>query len=261
MFVVLRYFKALKDNRSLILAFASGDLKNRYRNSVLGFFWSILEPLLLLTVLYVVFSSLLKPGIPNFAIYLLLGLIVWNFISKSTTMGLNSISNKGTIITNVYFQRAIPALSSNITGLFMLSLEFIIFAAFFIAFNATVYPTMVFLPYLVFLIFMISLGLSLPLSVLSVLYKDVQFIWNIVLSVGFFVHPIIYNTGILPNGIRETFGFIPTVRIFNMIHDSVLSGKTPSVIDFVYVTACAFTILSLGYLVYRMFEPKVAEEI
>jgi lipopolysaccharide transport system permease protein len=261
MFVVLRYFKALKDSRSLILTFATGELKNRYRNSVLGFFWSILEPLLLLTVLYFVFSTILKPGIPNFVIYLLLGLIVWNFISKSTTMGLSSISNKSAILSNVYFQRAIPALSSNITGLFMLGLEFIIFTIFFIAFGVSVTPTILFLPYIVFLIFIISLGLSLPLSVLNVLYRDVQFIWNIILSAGFFIHPIIYNVTILPSGVREKLEFIPTVRLFNMMHDTVLFGKIPSAVDFVYVTVWAFAILGLGYVIYRIFEPRIAEEI
>ena len=247
MFVVSRYFKALKDNRSLILAFATGELKNRYRNSALGFFWSILEPLLLLSVLYVVFTSLLKPGIPNFAIYLLLGLIVWNFIAKSTTSAVFSISSKGTLVSNVYFQRAIPALSSNITGLMMLALEFIIFGFFLIGFGVVPSQTILFLPYLIFLIFMISLGLSLPLSVLNVLYKDVQFIWNVILTAGFFIHPIIYSVTMLTDDFREKIMFIPTVRLFDMMHNVVLFGKLPTMFDFAYVTASAFIILGIGY--------------
>ena len=105
---ILGYFQALKENKSLIMTFALGDLKNRYRNSVFGFFWSILEPLILLSVLYFVFSSLFKPGIENFAIYLLLGLIMWNFISKSTSMALQSITSRAGVLSSVYFQRAIP---------------------------------------------------------------------------------------------------------------------------------------------------------
>jgi len=261
MFDILRYFKALKENRSLIMAFAMGDLKNRYRNSVLGFLWSVLEPLLLLSVLYVVFTSLLKPATPNFAVYLLLGLIIWQFFTKSTGMGLTSISSKGRLLSNVYFQRAIPALSSNITALIMLGLEFIIFAFFLIGFQTIPTEKILFLPYLIFLMFLISLGLSLPLSVLNFLYKDVQFIWNVILTAGFFIHPIIYNIDMLSVEVREKFLFIPTVRLFDMIHSSVIFGKSPSVYDFVYVTIFAFVILAIGYAVYRIFEPRVAEEI
>lgn len=259
MLAPIRYLKALKENRSLIMTFALGELKNRYRNSVLGFFWSILEPLLLLTVLYFVFSSVLKSGIPNFPLYLFLGLIVWNFISKGTTMGLSSISNKTNIITNVYFQRAIAPLSANITALIMLGLEFVIFGIFLAFYGVVPSTTILFLPYLIFLVFVITLGISLPLSVISVLYKDMQFIWNVVLTAGFFVHPIIYNTNMLPTSLHEKLDFIPTVRIIEMMHNTVLYGKIPTFYDFAYVTITAIAILGLGYAIYRKFEPRIVE--
>lgn len=261
MFVVARYFKALKDNRSLILTFAMGELKNRYRNSVLGFFWSILEPLLLLSILYFVFTAVLKSAIPDFAVYLLLGLIMWNFVSKSTTMGLNSLTGKSSIISQIYFQRAIPALSSNITGLMMLGLEFVIFSFFLIGFGVTPSIDIVYLPYLVFLTFVITLGLSLPLSVINVYYKDMQFIWNILLTAGFFVHPIIYSSGMLSIDIKQKLALLPTVRIFDMIHQSVIFKQAPSLTDIYYVTIMAFVILFTGYAIYRKLEPRVGEEI
>lgn len=243
------------------MTFAINELKNKYRSSVLGFFWSLLEPLILLSVLYVIFTSILRPEIPNFTIYLLLGLIFWHFISRSTTMGLNSISSKGRLLANVYFQRAIPALSSNITGLITLGLELIIFAFFLIGFGVVPSQTILFLPYLIFLTFIISLGLSLPLSVLNVLYKDVQFIWNVILTAGFFMHPIFYSIDMLSEDIREKLVFLPTVRLFDMIHNSVIFGKVPAMSDFVYVTVFAFVILAIGYIIYRIYEPRIAEEI
>lgn len=261
MFIVLRYIKALRDNKSLIMEFALGELKNRYRNSILGFLWSILEPLLLLTILYFVFSSLLKPTIPNFVVYLLLGLIMWNFLSKSTTMGLNSLTNKASLISHIYFQRAIPALSSNITGLIMLGLELVIFSFFLVGFGVVPGTTIIFFPYLVFLLFLISLGISLPLSVLNVLYKDTQFIWTVLLSAGFFAHPIIYNSSILSPDVHEKLSLFPTVRLFEMIHDTVIFNKVPNDYDFIYVTIMAFITLGIGYLIYRIFEPRIAEEI
>jgi len=259
--VLLRYFRALQENRSLIMIFALGDLKNRYRNSVLGFFWSILEPLIFLSVLYLIFSSIFKPDIPNFAIYLLLGLIMWNFISKSTSMGLQSISSRRHILSNIYFQRAIPALSSNITGLMVLALEFIIFALFLIAFGEIPGYTIILLPFFIFLTFVITLGISLSLSVLNIFYKDIQFIWNIVLGAGFFLHPIIYTPEMLPENVREIVSLVPTVKIFNMIHQVVLFNQFPSIIEIGYITIISFSILFIGYIIYRIFERKLGEEL
>jgi lipopolysaccharide transport system permease protein len=186
---------------------------------------------------------------------------MWNFIAKSTTMGLHSISSKGTLLSNIYFQRAIPAISSNLTGLFMLALEFIIFAIFLSVLGMMPSASIIFLPYLVFLVFVISLGLSLPLSVLNVLYKDVQFIWNIIITAGFFAHPIIYTIDMLPAGIREKLSLIPTVKLFDMMHKTTNFGVIPSAWDFLYVSVSAFTILIIGYFIYRIFESRIAEEI
>src|SRR3989338_1893628 len=259
--VILRYLQALRENRSLIMVFALGDLKNRYRNSVLGFFWSILEPLVLLSVLYFVFSSVFKPDIQNFAIYLLFGLIMWNFIAKSTSMALQSISSRTHILSNVYFQRAIPALSSNLTGLMLLSLEFIIFAMFLIVFNQIPGNTIILLPFFVFLTFVITLGISLPLSVLNIFYKDIQFIWNIIIGAGFFLHPIIYINKMLPDDVNNILSFIPTVKIFNMIHQVVLFNEFPPITDILVITGVSFAILFIGYGIYRIFERKMGEEL
>jgi lipopolysaccharide transport system permease protein len=259
--VFLRYFHALKENQALIMIFALGDLKNRYRNSVLGFFWNILEPLILLSVLYFIFSSIFKPDIPNFAIYLLLGLIMWNFISKSTLMGLQSISSRSHILSNIYFQRAIPALSSNITGLMLLGFEFIVFTLFLIVFGEIPGNTIILLPVFIFLTFIITLGISLPLSVLNIFYKDIQFIWTIILGAGFFLHPIIYTTDMLPENIREIVLLVPTVKIFNMIHEVVLYNQFPPIIEIIYITIIAFSILFVGYIVYRIFERRLGEEL
>ena len=243
------------------MTFAMGELKNKYKNSVLGFFWSILEPLILLTILYLVFSSILKPDIPNFAIYLLLGLIMWNFIRNSTSVSLESLTGKESILSNIYFMRAIPALSSNISASITLGLEFIVFSFFLIAFGIIPSGTILFLPYFVFLIFLINLGLSFALSVLNIFYKDIKFIWNVVITAGFFIHPIIYTREMLSEEIQEIFYLLPTVRLFDMIHQTVLFDKIPDFSDFVYVTLLSFVILGLGYLIYRKFEPRITEEI
>ena len=88
-----------------------------------------------------------------------------------------------------------------------------------------------------------------------------KFIWNVVITAGFFIHPIIYTKEMLPENIRELFSIIPTVTTFDMIHKSVLFGEIPPATDFIYVIIFSLGILGVGYLVYRKLEPRMAEEL
>ena len=109
--------------KGILFNFAVSDLKIRYRNSILGVLWSFVEPLLLLTVLFVVFSTMFKFEIPNFPIYLLLGIVCYRFFQNGTTLALNSLTNRSTTITQIYFPRSIPGLSAGITAGIMLIFE------------------------------------------------------------------------------------------------------------------------------------------
>ena len=121
--------------RSILFNFAVSDLKVRYRNSILGVLWSVIEPLLMLGVLYFVFSTMFKFDIPNFPIYLLLGIIVYNCFKNATTFALSSLSNRSALITQIYFPRSIPGISSAITSAIMLAIEVGILVVFMIAFD------------------------------------------------------------------------------------------------------------------------------
>ena len=116
--------------KGIIFNFAQSDLKIRYRNSVLGIFWSLIEPLLMLGVLFVVFSTMFKFEIPNFPIYLLVGIVCYNFFKNGTVFALNSLSNRSTLMTQIYLPRSIPAISSGITAAIMLILELVVLAIF-----------------------------------------------------------------------------------------------------------------------------------
>ncbi len=247
--------------RSLIRTFAINDLKIRYRNSVLGFFWSVLEPLLMLSVLYIVFTNVIKSDIPYYPLYLLLGLIMWNMLTRGTGMGLTSIIGRGNIITKIYFPREIPAISSCITSFIMMMFEFVVFTAFLAAFQFVPPLSIAFLPPLLIIEFVLVLGLSLPLSVLNVYFRDVQYIWAVILQGGFFLMPIIYRLNIFPERLQVLLSVIPTTRILDMAHSVTLYNILPPVTDWAYITATSFGILALGYLIFRRFEARVGEEL
>jgi len=120
----------LWEYRCLVKRLAISDFKIRYKNSILGFFWSLLEPLLLLLVLYIVFAYAFPSTQENYHLFLLIGIVLWDFFTKGTSMGLNSIIGKPGMIRQVYIPREVLIFSSSLTALMMAVLELGVFFIF-----------------------------------------------------------------------------------------------------------------------------------
>ena len=248
-------------SRGILFNFAISDLKVRYRNSVLGVLWSVIEPLLMLGVLYFVFSTMFKFDIPNFPIYLLLGIIIYNCFKNGTTFALSSLTNRSALITQIYFPRSIPAISSAITASIMLAIEVGILLIFMIGFQFVPPITILLLPLILGLQFLFVVGVCLPLSVLNVKFKDTEFIWNVVLSAGFFLTPIFYQFDMLPEFVQNILQFSPMVQILTMAHHVVLYGMLPSINSILYAVCSISVITIIGYLIFRKFQAQMVEEM
>lgn len=231
----MQYAQSIWSRRSLIRTFALNDLKKRYRNSALGFLWSILEPLLLLSVLVIVFTNLFKPNaIPHFPLYILLNLTLWQFFTRGTNMGVSSILNRTRVVSKIYFPREILPISSTITSFLMLLFEFLIFLAFVLAFKFVPPLTIGLLPLPVALEFMLVLGISLALSALNVYYRDIQYIWGVVSYAGFFLSPVFYNLSMFPAGIQSLILLNPMAQILEIAHNATLYGTLPTLANLSY---------------------------
>tara|TARA_B100001179_G_scaffold24669_1_gene15194 strand:- start:1707 stop:2483 length:777 start_codon:yes stop_codon:yes gene_type:complete len=247
--------------KGIIFNFAKSDLKIRYRNSVLGIFWSLIEPLLMLGVLFVVFSTMFKFEIPNFPIYLLVGIVCYNFFKNGTVFALNSLSNRSTLMTQIYFPRSIPAISAGITASIMLILELVVLAIFIVIFQFVPTTTILFFPLVLGLLFLLVLGVALPLSVLNVKFKDTEFIWQIVVHAGFFLTPIFYQFDMMPVQVQNILQFSPMVQIVTMAHHVVLYGTLPSINTVLYAVGSISAITAIGYLIFRKYQSKIVEEV
>ena len=247
--------------KGILFNFAITDLKIRYRNSILGVLWSLVEPLLLLGVLFVVFSTMFRFEIPNFPIYLLLGIICWNFFKNGTTFALNSLTNRSSLITQIYFPRAIPGLSAGITASIMIIFELVVLGIFMIAFGFSPPSTVILLIPILALQLLLILGVSLPLSVLNVKYKDTEFIWSVVVHAGFFLTPIFYQFDMMPDYVQNVLQYSPMVQIVTMAHHVVLYGTLPSINSVLYAVGSISTITVIGYMIFRKFQAKVVEEM
>ena len=247
--------------RELILQLAWSDFKLRYKNSALGFFWSLLEPLLMLLVLYVVFTNLMRIQVEHYQLFLLLGIVLWNFFDRGTSMSIFGIIGKPSLVQKVYFPRDILVISTCLTALMMTALEFVVFVIYMAAFRVMPPLTIAYFPVIFIFEFLIILGLSLALSALNVYFRDVQFIWRLIVQVGFFATPILYPITIFPEDVHWIVMLNPMARIITMLRDCVLYNISPAPSSVLYVALSAITLLVVGYLFFDHLEPGFAEAI
>ncbi len=249
------------DYRHLIKIIAISDFKLRYKNSVLGFLWSLIEPLLMLTVLYIVFTSFMRVNIEHYQLFLLMGIISWNMLSRGTTMSLNSILGKPSLVKKVYFPREVLVISSCITALLMTLLEFMVFGIFMLVFPVVPGITIVYFPAILFIEFLLVLGLSFALSALNVYYRDIQYIWAVILQAGFFAAPIIYPVSIIPEKYLWIIKLNPMTHIIDMLRGSAIYSTSPDAGDAVFIIAASLGIFAAGYFIFLRLESRFAEEM
>jgi len=251
----------LWDYRHLTLKLAMSEFKLRYKNSVLGFFWSMLEPLMMLIVLYVVFTNLMRVNVEHYQLFLLMGIVSWNLVSRGTSMSLNSILGKPSLVQKVYFPREVLVISSCITALLMSLLEFVVFAVFMIFFKVMPSITIIYFPMVLAVEFFMILGISFGLAALNVYFRDVQYIWAVVLQAGFFAAPIIYPISIIPENYVWVIMLNPMTRIIDMLRGSVIYSTIPAFGDVTYIIVTTLLLLIVGYAIFVKFEPGFAEEM
>jgi ABC-2 type transport system permease protein len=192
----MRLFRRIfsKQNRALLAELVRTDFKLRYQGSFLGYAWSLLRPLFMFAILYIVFVRVfpLGKGIPHYPVYLFMGIMLWNFFTEMTQQSLSSIVGRGDLIRKIRIPRWVIVFSSSISALINLGLNLIVLVAFMVLNHVDIMRSMVLLPLLLFEVYLLALGLSLFLSALYVKFRDVSYIWDVVLQAGFYLTPILY---------------------------------------------------------------------
>ena len=190
-----------KQNRVLLSELVRTDFKLRYQGSVLGYAWSLLRPLLLFVILYLVFVKFLKlgTGIPHFPVYLLLGIVMWNFFNEMTVQSLGSIVGRGDLIRKIRIPRWIIVLSSSISALINLFLNLLVIIVFMFINHVDLLRTTLWLPLILVEVYLLALGMSLLLSAAFVKFRDINYIWEVILQAGFYLTPILYPLSRITN--------------------------------------------------------------
>jgi len=190
-----------KQNKALLSELVRTDFKLRYQGSVLGYAWSLLRPLFMFAILYLVFAIVFKLGdaIPNYPIYLLLGIVLWGFFTEMTQQSLGAIVGRGDLIRKIRIPRWMIIVSASVSALINLGLNLLVVLVFVFISGMDLLATGLLLPLFVIEIYLFALGIGLLLSALFVKYRDISYIWDVFLQAGFYATPILYPLTLITN--------------------------------------------------------------
>jgi lipopolysaccharide transport system permease protein len=248
--------------RELIRNLVARDLKVRYRNSFLGFAWCLLNPLLMMAVFTVVFTVLMKSNIPNFPVFILIGLLAWNLNTTSVMGAVNSIVGNSGLVMKVYFPREILPVSVVLSNTVNFLLALIVLFAMIFVFGINLSASILFLPIILIVQLTFSLGLALFLSALTVFYRDVGIIMETLILAWFFLTPVFYRMeDLIPQYARLMYIANPMASIISAYRDVLYHGGMPG-LDFLSRTfATSLVILIGGYWFFRRTSKRFGEEL
>lgn len=244
--------------RFLIRQLVSRDFKTKYKRSVLGMFWSFLNPLLMMCVQYVVFSTIFKSDIPNYAVYLLIGIVSFNFFSEACGMALGSIVGNASLITKVYMPKYIYPLTRVLSSVVNLSISLIPLLIVFWGSGLHFQKSAVLSLYFLVCLILFSLGLGLLLSAAMVYFRDMQFLWNILSMIWMYLTPIFYPESILPENLRGVLQANPLYHFLKSLRLCLLGGVSPEPMAYVQCMLMALGMLTVGALVFRKAQDRFA---
>lgn len=254
--VTLNVIRASYLYRFLLHQLVSRDFKTKYKRSVLGIFWSFLNPMLTMLVQYIIFSTIFKQDIPNFPAYLIIGVVFFNFFNESSSMGLSSIIDNSQLITKVYIPKYIFPISRVMSSCVNMLLSFVpMFAIIFIT-GIPIKPVLLLLPYSILCTVAFSLGASLFLSSAMVFFRDMQFIWGVVSMLWMYATPIFYPETIIPQQFQIILKLNPMYHFIRFSRTVILDGISPDPQAYLFCFLGAVIPLVIGALLFKKTQDK-----
>jgi ABC-2 type transport system permease protein len=242
--------------RELIWALALRELKVRYKRSVLGFLWALLNPALLMIVLTVVFSKILLSPIQHYGIFILSTLVPWTFFSQCLSYSVDSIVANGELIKKVSVPKCVFPLAAVVSNMINLLLSIIPLALIVLLMGHPFFVTWAFLPVPLIALMIFAAGATFFFAAANVYYRDVAHIVQILLQVWFYVTPIIYPLTVFPAKYKWMFQLNPLIYPLNEFRLAVYYGQMPQTQSVLAAFVCAFLSLFIGFAIFRKNQPN-----
>ena len=239
-------------SRDMVFQFVRRDIVARYKRSVLGIFWTMLQPLGMMIVMTIVFSALFK-RVEGYAAYLLSGLIAWLFFSQATTASLQLIVSSGTLSRKIYIPYTALPISSTFTGMVNLAISMIPLAIITIVVKGNITWAILFIPISILIISAFALGISLFLSAFAVYFPDIKEMYQIILQAWMYFTPIIYPETIVPESYRFwIFHLNPMYYMITLFRDPVYNGSLPAAHIAIEGSIIALITLAAGWIYFSV---------
>lgn len=244
------YIQNFKKYQPLLNELIARDIKTKYRRSLLGVLWTILNPLLMMVVLSVVFSNLFRFDIEYFPVYLLSGQLIFNFFSESTTNAMSSIIANGPLIRKIYVPKYMFVLSRIFSSTINLLASFTALICVMLVMRVRLHYTVLLAVIPLILIVLFSLGAGLILAAITVKFRDVMHLYSVFTTALMYLTPVIYPMSILPSWLEKIVLLNPITNILMLFRELMIYGTFPSILSIVAGIFEVVIILIIGVYVF-----------
>ena len=254
--VTLRFFDAVRRYKFLMQQLISRDFKAKYKRSILGVLWSFLNPLFMMMIYYIVFSTIFQSDSNNFPVYLIIGIVCFNFFSEATNMALHSIVGNASLITKVYMPKYIFPVSRVLSSTVNLLLSLVPLFLVLLYTKTQINIRFVLIVFGLISLIALSLGVGMILSSLMVFFRDTQFLWGVIITMLNFGTPIFYPENIIPENFMPLFKMNPLYHIIRFIRTVIIDGVSPEPKAYLFCIIASIIPLLLGMYIFKKTQDK-----
>ena len=249
--LIQRSFETVQKFRYLLKTLVIRDFKVRYKASTLGVLWSFLNPLMMTMVYLFVFSTLFQSSIEHFPVYLMSGIVLFNYFSEATNLGMVSIVGNAGLITKVYIPKYIFPVSKALSSAINLVISLIPVIIMMVVTGVPLRKSLLLIPILIVFLVSFSIGVSLILSACMVYFRDTQFLWGIVLTILNFYSPIFYPESIIPARFAMIYHLNPMYQFLFFMRTIMIGGISPTPVTYLYCSLSSLAALFIGLYVFK----------
>lgn len=251
----------LRHYREFLKSNVKKDIRGKYKGSFLGVLWSFINPLLSVLVYAIVFPYIMRIKVENYLIYLITGIIPWTFFTSSINMGLISVLSNADIIKKVYFPRIILPISTVTSCLVNFLISCLIIVLFCLGSGLGISFQILWLPLIAIIQYIMLLGFTFILSAIEMYMRDIEHIVNFILSMAFYVTPILYTPDIFPEKLAWVLKVNPMAYLVNAYRSIFFYQKMPDLMGIGVVSIFSIFLFMIGYLIFEKLQKGFAEEV
>lgn len=240
----------------LIKQLVSRDFKTKYKRSVLGMAWSFLNPLLTMSVQYIVFSTLFKSDIPNYPVYLLSGIVFMNFFNEAVSMGMTSITGNASLIKKVYMPKYIYPVSRILSSLVNFALAILPLFLVMLFTGTPFRPSLLLLVFDILCLLGFVMGMGLLLTTAMTFFQDTQFLWGVASLMWMYLTPVFYPESIIPAKLLTLYHMNPMYQYITFARICIIDGVSPEPMAYLWCILSSLVVLALGIVTFKRHQNK-----